>query len=147
MRVSEAMTRDCEAVQMNDSLRDVARRMRDSDIGMMFVNDEQGKVAGLITDRDIAVRAVAEGRGADDKVSEFMTRDIISCYEDAELEEAARMMEDQQIRRLMICNRNDEPVGVLAQADVAQALGRAPLTGEVLREISKPGGQHSQGPH
>lgn len=148
MRVSEAMTRDFEAVRMHASLREVARQMRDKDIGMMFVNDEQGRVAGLITDRDIAVRAVAEGRGADEKASEFMSRDIITCYEDEDLEEAARLMEEQQVRRLMVCNRQDTPVGVLAQADVAQALGSAGLTGEVLQEISRPGGKHSQSaPH
>lgn len=147
MRVSEAMTRDCQAVGMNESLREAAKRMRDSDIGMIFVNDDQGRVAGLITDRDIAVRAVADGKGAEEKVSQFMTRDIVSCYEDADLEEAARMMEEQQVRRLLIRNRRDEPVGVLAQADLAQAMGRAPLTGEVVRDISKPGGPHSQSPH
>jgi predicted transcriptional regulator len=147
MRVSEAMSRDCQAVRSNQSLREAAQQMRDHDIGMLFVNDDQGRVAGLITDRDIAVRAVAEGRDANSQVSDFMTRDVLSCYEDSDLEEAVQLMEEQQVRRLLICNRSDEPIGVLAQADVAQALGRAPLTGEALREISKPGGRHSQSPH
>lgn len=147
MRVDEAMTRDCQAVRSNQSLRDAAQQMRDHDIGMLFVNDDQNRLAGLITDRDIAVRAVADGKDANAPVSDFMTRDLISCYEDSDLEEAVQIMEEQQVRRLLVCNRRDEPVGVLAQADVAQVLGRDPLTGEALREISSPGGRHSQGPH
>lgn len=144
MRVSEAMTRHCEAVKASDSLRQAAQRMRDKDIGALFVNDDSGQVAGIITDRDITVRAVAEAASADSDVSRYMSRDVISCYEDDDLEQAARIMEEQQIRRLMVCNHNDEPVGMLAQADIAQALGRAPLTGEMLRDISRPSGQQSQ---
>jgi predicted transcriptional regulator len=144
MRVNEVMSRDCEAVKASESLRQAAQRMRDRDIGALFVNDDNGQVAGIITDRDIAVRAVAESASPDSQVSEYMSRDVISCYEDDDLEQAARIMEEQQIRRLMVCNHNDEPVGVLAQADLARALGRASLTGEVLREISQPGGVHSQ---
>jgi predicted transcriptional regulator len=73
-----------------------------------------------------------------------MSRDVISCYEDDDLESAAKIMEEQQIRRLMVCDHNDQPVGMLSQADIARALGRAPLTGEMLRNISEPGGQHTQ---
>lgn len=144
MRVSEAMTRNCESVKADESLRNAALRMRDNDIGALFVNDDSGQVAGIITDRDIAVRAVADAANPDQRVAEFMSRDVISCYEDDDLEQAARIMEEQQIRRLMVCNHDDQPVGVLAQADVALALGRAPLTGELLRDVSQPGGEHSQ---
>lgn len=147
MRVSEAMTRNCEAVTLSDSLQNTAARMRDRDIGALFVNDDRGEVAGIITDRDIAVRAVAEAADASRPVSEYMSRDVISCYEDDDLEQAARIMEEQQIRRLMVCDHSDRPIGVLAQADLARALGRAPLTGEMLRDISEPGGQHSQSHH
>jgi len=144
MRVSEAMTRDCEAVKMNESIQSAARRMREKDIGALFVNDDSGKVAGIITDRDIAVRAVAEGADMSAEVSRYMSKDVIHCYEDDDLQDAIRKMESEQIRRLMVCNRRDQPVGMLAQADIARALGRAPVTGEVLRGISKPGGRHSQ---
>lgn len=116
MRVSEAMTRHCEAVKASDSLRQAAQRMRDKDIGALFVNDDSGQVAGIITDRDITVRAVAEAASADSEVGRYMSRDVISCYEDDDL----------------------------AQADIAQALGRAPLTGELLRDISRPSDLHSQ---
>lgn len=147
MRVSEAMTRNCEAVKASETLREAAQRMRERDIGALFVNDDDDQVAGIITDRDIAVRAVADGAGADRCCRDYMSRDVVSCYEDDDLEQAARTMEEQQIRRLMVCNHDDQPVGVLAQADVARALGRAPLTGEMLRDISMPGGAHSQQPH
>ncbi|HEX5512998.1 MAG TPA: CBS domain-containing protein, partial [Gammaproteobacteria bacterium] len=69
---------------------------------------------------------------------------VISCYEDDDLESAAKIMEEQQIRRLMVCDHNDQPVGMLSQADIARVLGRAPMTGEMLRNISEPGGQHTQ---
>lgn len=144
MRVSEAMTRECQAVKASESLKSAAQIMRDQDIGALFVNDDSGKVKGIITDRDIAVRAVASAAGPDTAISRFITEDVIACHEDDDLEEAARMMEDQQVRRLMVCNRNEEPTGVLAQADVARALGRSELTGELLQEVSKPGGKHSQ---
>lgn len=144
MRVSEAMTLGCEAIRADESLQHAAQRMRDQDIGALFVNDERGQVAGIITDRDIAVRAVAAGASPEREVAEYMSRDVISCYEDDALETAAGIMEEQQIRRLMVCDAQDQPVGLLAQADIARALGRAPITGEMLRHISKPGGHHTQ---
>jgi len=146
MRVSEVMTRGCEAVRMDDNLQNAAQRMRDQDIGALFINDESGQVTGIITDRDIAVRAIAAGADASSRIADFMSRDVISCYEDDDLEAAANIMEEQQIRRLLVCDEKEHPVGMLAQADVARALGRAPVTGEMLRNISEPSGQHSQ-PH
>lgn len=142
MQVKDAMTRDCEVVSADSSVREAAQRMRDKDIGMVLVRDEKGEYCGILTDRDIAIRAVADGKQADAPVQQFMTRDVERCYEDSQLEQAAQIMEDKQIRRLLICNRQDEPVGVLATADVARALGRS-LTGAMLKEISQPSGQQS----
>lgn len=148
MRVSEAMTRHCEAVGMNESIRAAAQRMREKDIGALFVSDDKGGISGIITDRDIAVRAVADGADANAQVGRYMTKDVISCFEDDDLEDAIRTMEDQRIRRLMMCDRNKRPVGMLSQADIARVLGRrARLAGEVLHEISQPGGPHSQSAH
>src|SRR5690625_4256682 len=138
MRVSEVMTRSCDSVRVRQRLKNVAVRMLDNDIGALFINDYKAQVAGITTDRDITIRAVARGAEASDQVAPYMSRDVISCYEDDDLETAIQIMEEQQIRRLLVCNDNDEPVGMLAQADIARALGRAPLTGEMLQMISEP---------
>lgn len=144
MRVSEVMNTDCETVKMSDSVRKAAECMRDKDIGMVLVEDQQGKVTGICTDRDIAIRCISHGGSADDKVEGCMTKDVISCSEDDDLETAADLMEREQVRRLMVCDANKRPVGVLAQADVARALGRSSLIGEMVNEISRPTGQHTQ---
>ena len=144
MQVSEVMTLGCETIGAGESLQAAAQRMRDQDIGALFVSDDSGQVIGIITDRDITVRAVAAGVDAGSEVSQFMSRDVISCYQNDALETAANIMEEQQIRRLMVCDEQDQPVGMLSQADIARVLGRAPLTDEMLRHISEPGGQHSQ---
>lgn len=141
MRVNEVMTRNCDAVRVGETLQNAARRMREENIGALFVNDDNAQVTGIITDRDIAIRAVADAAAATDTVGDYMSRDVIACYEDDDIETAIQIMEEQQIRRLMVCNDNDEPVGMLAQADIARALGRAPLTGEMLQSISEPGGE------
>ena|SRR5690625_1641356 len=138
MRVSEVMTRGCDTVRINETLQNAAERMREKDIGALFVNDEKAQVAGIITDRDIAVRAVATAADASDMVGAYMSRDVITCYENDDIDAAVKIMEDQQIRRLLVCNDKDEPVGMLAQADIARALGRAPLSGEMLQSISRP---------
>lgn len=137
MHVNEIMTRSCSAVRISETLQNAAQRMREQDIGALFVNDDNAQVAGIITDRDIAIRAVAEAAAPTDQVGDYMSRDVITCYEDDDLETAIQIMEEQQIRRLMVCNDRDEPIGMLSQADIARALGRAPLTGELLQSISE----------
>lgn len=147
MQVKEAMTRGCEALRSDDTLQHAAQCMRDRDIGAVFINDEGGKPIGVITDRDIAVRAVADEADPQAQLGRFMSKDLVSCFEDQSLEEAGRLMEQQQLRRLLVCDRAGRPLGVLAQADVARALGRSELAGEILEEISRPGGTHSQAHH
>ncbi|RFA24789.1 hypothetical protein CAI21_20180 [Alkalilimnicola ehrlichii] len=143
MQVSEAMSGSCQTVQADSKLKAAAQIMRDADVGMLLVNDESGRVIGTITDRDITIRAVAEQVDLDAAgVRECMTKDVVSCYEDDDISDAIHLMEDKQLRRLLVCNRQGEPVGVLAQADIARKLGRSEITGELLQEVSKPSHPH-----
>jgi CBS domain-containing protein len=144
MQVREAMSTDCQTVKMHDSLRAAAEHMRDDDIGMLLVEDDGGGIRGILTDRDIAVRAVASGVGPDEELASCVTEGLVACHEDDNLEDALRLMEQEQVRRLLVRDSNERPVGVLAQADVARAMGRSELVGETLQEISQPGGDHSQ---
>ena len=100
-------------------------------------------LVGMITDRDIAVRAVADGKGPDTSIREVMTEDVKYCYEDDDTQDAARNMADIQVRRLPVLTRDKRLVGIISLGDMAVSdkSGRA---GEAVAGISQPGGQHSQ---
>src|SRR5687767_6152534 len=103
MKVAEAMSRDVETVNPTDTLLEAAEKMRALNVGALPVVDEDEELVGVITDRDIVIRAVALNHGPDGTgVSDCMTHDPLWCYEDQELEQAARLMEEHQIRRLMV---------------------------------------------
>ena len=97
----------------------------------------------MITDRDIAIRAVARGKGPDTPVRDIMSDDVKFCFEDQEIEDVTRNMGDVQVRRLPVISRNKELVGILSLGDVAVAT-RDGGAGEALTDISRPGGAHSQ---
>jgi CBS domain-containing protein len=142
MKVSEAMTQTVCMAYPDQSLEDAARLMGDADIGCLPVRDED-RLVGMITDRDIAVRAVGCGMGPKTPVREVMTSDVKYCFEDEDLEQIARNMGDQQIRRLPVLNRDKQLVGVLALGDMALFDGSG-TAGAALSRISRPGGNHSQ---
>jgi CBS domain-containing protein len=143
MKVREAMTRDVRLARPNQSIREIARLMAELDIGAVPV-EENDRLVGMITDRDIAVRAVAEGRGPDTKVSDVMSRDIKYCYEDQSIDEVTRNMGDIRVRRLPVVNRDKRLVGILSLGDLAIDATAQDEAGEALGGISRPGGQHSQ---
>ncbi|MCG2576989.1 CBS domain-containing protein [Dechloromonas sp. XY25] len=123
MRVSEAMTRDVQVANPNQSLYDVARIMADCDIGCLPVG-ENDKLVGMITDRDITVRAIAKGKAADStKVRDVMSSDVKYCYDDAEISDVARNMGDIKLHRLPVVDHDKHLVGILALADVANCEG------------------------
>ena len=134
MRVSEAMTRDVKICTPGQTIREVAKTMQEIDAGAMPVG-ENDRLIGMITDRDIAIRAVAEGK-LDATVGEIASKDVVSVDPQQSLEEAARLMAQHQIRRLPVCEEDGRLVGILAQADVAQ-IGHDELTGEVVQRISQ----------
>jgi CBS domain-containing protein len=116
--------------------------MSDVDAGVLPVG-ENDRLVGMITDRDIAVRAVAQGKGPDTPVREVMTADVKYCFEDEATDQVARNMGDQQVRRLPVVNRDKRLVGILSLGDLAVMQGGQPA-GEALTDISRPGGEHSQ---
>jgi CBS domain-containing protein len=137
MKVSEVMTRTVECVTPDDTIQNAARKMRDLDIGPLPVMD-QDKPIGIVTDRDITIRSVAEGRDPKDtRVSEAITRLLFCCYEDDDVKDAARLMAEKQVRRLVVLDRDDRLAGIVSLGDIATDAGDEKLTGQVLEEISQ----------
>lgn len=143
MKIREAMTRDVRMVRPDETIREAAHLMAELDIGALPV-EESDRLVGMITDRDIAVRAVAEGRGADTMVRDVMTAEIKYCFDDQSVEEVTRNMGEQRLRRLPVVDRNKRLVGILSLGDLALDEGAQDEAGEALGGISRPGGQHSQ---
>lgn len=142
MKVREAMTRDVYVANPQNSIREVARVMTDIDCGSVPVV-ENDRLVGMVTDRDIAIRAVGQDKGPDTRVEEVMTRDLRYCYEDEDLEHVTHNMGEQQIRRLPVVDRDKRLVGIISLRDVAMSTD-CNETSEALTGISRPGGLHSQ---
>lgn len=141
MRVSEAMSRDVRVANPGQSICDAAKIMAEIDAGAVPVN-ENDKLVGMITDRDIAIRAIAGGKGPDTPVREVMSKDVKYCYEDEELDHVAKNMADIQVRRLPVVNREKRLVGIIALGDIATSQEKA--GGRAVKGVSRPGGQHTQ---
>lgn len=138
MLVRDIMSEGVERVARDTPIRDAARLMRDLDIGMLPV-EENGKIVGTITDRDITVRATAASANPDTTpVGEAMSGELFSCEENDNLQEAARIMEEHQVRRLVVQNSKGEAVGVLTLADLARHHETEDLSAEILEEVSQP---------
>ena len=138
MQLREVMTPDVEVIGSNIRLKDAAAKMKELDVGLMPVCDGE-KLRGLLTDRDITVRATAEGKDPlKTKVSEIMSADVVFCFEDQDVEEAINLMEVKQIRRMPILDRDKRLVGIVSLGDIAVRTGDQKLTGETLREVSEP---------
>jgi CBS domain-containing protein len=133
--VQEAMTSNPAAVTPDTTVQEAARLMKSEDVGALPIV-EDGRITGVVTDRDLSVRVVAEARGADTPVSEVASTDIVTIDPQQSLEEAARLMAEHQVRRLPVVEEDGRLVGVLAQADVARS-GHDTLTGDVVQKISQ----------
>ena len=144
MRVSEAMTRDVKICTPGQSIREAAKTMAEIDAGAMPVG-ENDRLIGMITDRDIAIRGVAQGKGPDTPVREVMTADVKYCYDDEDLEHVAQNMGDIKVRRLPVVNREKRLVGIVALGDLARAEDKRTVA-KTVKEVSKPGGPHTQRP-
>jgi CBS domain-containing protein len=142
MRVSEAMTREVRIANPNERIRDVASTMAQIDAGVIPVSEDD-RLVGMITDRDIAVRAVAAGKGPDTPVRDVMTQDVKYCYEDEDLNHVAKNMAELRVRRLPVLNREKRLVGILSLGDLALTQGKK-AAGEAVTGVSRHGGPHSQ---
>lgn len=143
MQLKDVMTADVQVANGDATLQEAAKLMKSLDVGALPVGDGK-KLIGMLTDRDITVRATAEGHDPKKtKVKDVMTPDMIFCFEDQALVEAAVLMQEQQIRRLPILSRDMQLVGIVSLADLAvdsdEAAMDDDLLGEVLEGISEPG--------
>jgi CBS domain-containing protein len=145
MKVAELMTRDVVLVAPTDTICDAAKKMAECDAGALPVG-EGDRLIGVITDRDIAIRAVAENKRPDTPVREVMTQQVLYCFEDESVEHVAENMGEQQIRRLPVMDRDKRLVGIVSIADLSRKT-RPNTAGKAVAAISQPGGEHSQSVH
>ena len=138
MKLSEIMTRDVAVLQPDDSLQFAAKKMRDRNIGFLPVCDGETLI-GVLSDRDITIRALAEGMDVNVMLGrDVMTTPAIYCFEDQDISDAAKIMEENQIRRLVILTREDKRLaGVISLGDLARN-ETADRSGQVLQKVSEP---------
>lgn len=142
MRVRDVMTRNAECVAPETTLQEAARKMRSLDAGSLPVCDND-RLIGMLTDRDITVRAVAEGRDPRTAtVRDALTEGINYCFEDDAVEDAARVMREKQIRRLVVLNHDKRLTGIVSLGDLAVSTRDEHLAGETLERVSEPAGVH-----
>jgi CBS domain-containing protein len=134
-KISEVMTSEVQVVQPDDTLQDAAAMMAEQDVGALPVCDGS-RLQGMITDRDIAVRAVANGRDSDTPVREVMSEDVIWCSEDDDTQDVLGRMGDRQIRRIPVVDANRNLVGIVSLGDLA--IEDEENVDEALRSISMP---------
>ena len=141
MQISDCMTLDVRTVSPQDTLRHAAEIMAEIDAGSLPVG-ENDRLVGMITDRDIAIRGVGKGRGADALVSDVMTREIKYCFDDEEIDDVLDNMAELQVRRLPVLNEEKRLVGIVSLSDLAEEEARR--TGKALCDIARPSVLHSQ---
>ena len=142
MKVSKCMTRDVELVSPTQTIRDAAQMMAELDAGALPVQQDD-RLVGMITDRDIAVRAVAQGKSPETPVRDVMSPELLYCFDDQEIEDVSRNMGEVKVRRLPVVNRDKRLVGIISIGDLARKEEQT-LTGSTLARISNTGGNHSQ---
>jgi CBS domain-containing protein len=142
MQIREAMSEDVRVASPNQTIRDAAILMAKIDAGILPVGDND-RLVGMISDRDIAVRAIALGKGPDTPVREVMSEDVKYCFEDDDVDDVAQNMAEIKVRRLPVLNKSKRLVGIVSLGDLALTDGPA-NAGEALCGISEPGGEHSQ---
>jgi CBS domain-containing protein len=145
MKVSQVMTPDVRITSPDETIREAAHLMAEIDAGVLPVG-ENDRLVGMITDRDIAVRAVASGKSPDTKVREIMSDEVLYCFEDEDLDDVAKNMSDAKVRRLPVLSRDKRLVGIISFGDLARN-ENAKTTGHAIAEISEHGGAHSQSTH
>ncbi len=133
MRVEELMT-EATCCSEGDSVRECAKTMKEADIGFLPVCDAQGAPIGAITDRDLAIRVLADGRSYDEKVSAVMSRDVVGCREGDDVERAIALMRDERKSRVMVCDAQGKLRGVISLQDLAEYQSEDEA-GETMQEV------------
>jgi CBS domain-containing protein len=135
LKIRDVMTSNPRSIEPSATVQEAARLMRDQDVGPIPIV-ENGSVTGIVTDRDIVVNVVAEGKDISSPVSEIVSRDLVTVDPEQTLDEALRLMAQHQVRRLPVCEDDGRLVGIVAQADIARQSDDA-RTGEVVEQISR----------
>jgi CBS domain-containing protein len=139
MRVYEVMTKNAECTRPDATVQEAAGRMKNLDVGALPVCGENDKLVGMLTDRDIAVRSTCAGHDPkSEHVKDVMTPDLVYCFEDQDVNEAAELMRQKQIRRLPVLNREKRLVGIVSLGDLAVETGDDEMAGHTLEGISEP---------
>jgi CBS domain-containing protein len=139
MQIKFTMSEGVECARPGDTIAHAAERMRDLNVGALPVCGGNDKLVGMITDRDITIRATADGCDAESTcVGDVMSPRIAYCFDDQNVQDAARLMEEKQIRRLVVLNRDKRLVGILSLGDLAVRNADDRLSGEALERISEP---------
>ena len=142
MKISEVMTTNVETVTGDQTAREAASFMLRANAGSIPVCDGD-RVIGMITDRDIAVRGIGEGRGPDTPISELMSADIVCAREDDDTSDVAERMSSEQVRRLPVVDENDRLVGIVSLGDLSRE-GPEQAAAMALEGVTQPGGEHEQ---
>ena len=145
MKIRDIMKTNVRSIKPTESIADAARIMAIDDIGALPVI-ESGRVVGMVTDRDLAVRGLAQGLRGGSPVLRVMSSDVATCRDDEDVEDLLGRMGDQQIRRMPVCSTEGELIGIVSIGDAARLDGDREEVGHALAEISVPHGRHCQGP-
>jgi CBS domain-containing protein len=141
MRINQCMTRNVRVVSPDDTIEHAGQIMAQIDAGILPVSKDD-RLVGMITDRDIAVRGVAEGCGPDARVGDVMSQEVLYCYDDEETEDVLENMAEIQVRRMPVIDHEKRLVGIVSIGDLSKQDARE--TGRALGGIARPGGLHSQ---
>jgi CBS domain-containing protein len=142
MQIAEIMTRNPEVLPAHAILTDAALKMQKLDVGMLPIRDGD-RLVGMLTDRDITLRATAQGRDpTKTQVREVMTPEVVYCFEDQDVADAAKVMQEKQIRRLPILSRQKRLVGIVSVGDVAVHSGAEKIVSETIKQVSEPAQPH-----
>ena len=137
MKVQQIMSKSVHCVEPTTPIAKAAEKMRDLDIGFLAIC-ENGRLIGTVTDRDITIRSVAQGRDPRlAPVQEIMSPSVFYCYEEDDIEHVAQYMQEKEVRRMLILNRQKNLVGIVSIGDIARASGEKQLAGETLGEIAE----------
>ncbi len=143
MKINEIMSSDVQTITPDQPIQEAARLMLNEDTGALPVGDG-GRLIGMVTDRDITVRAVAEGRGPETPVREVMSEKLLFAWDDQDVEDVALQMSDAQVRRMPVLSREGERlVGIVSIGDLATQ-GDSEAAETALSGVSEPGGEHNQ---
>jgi CBS domain-containing protein len=139
MNVREVMTVGAECVSPSTSLYEAAQKMRGFNVGPLPVCGNKDRLVGIVTDRDITVRGVAEALDPrTTTVQDVMTPDVVCCFEDQDVQEADWLMQERQVRRLVVLNRDKRLIGIVSLGDLAVETGDRTLAGETVEQVSLP---------